>query len=105
MLVASLDYDTHRGRIAIGRVHRGTIRAGDTLVHISADGDRDARSGSPIWPTFEGLERAPRSKRRAPATSSLLAGFADAKIGATLADPSAPEALPTIDDRGADAAS
>ena len=45
MLVASLDYDPHRGRIAIGRVQRGTIRAGDTLVQLGAERRGDAAAG------------------------------------------------------------
>src|SRR3954464_8285860 len=40
LLVASLDYDAHRGRISIGRVHRGTVQAGQTLLHISPDGEQ-----------------------------------------------------------------
>src|SRR3954469_18942656 len=34
MLIASLDYDLHRGRIAIGRVQRGTVRVGEILAHV-----------------------------------------------------------------------
>jgi GTP-binding protein len=95
MLVGSLDYDAHRGRIAIGRVHRGVIRAGETLVHIAPDGT-ETRQRITDLATFEGL-----GKRRVDEALAgdivAVAGFADAKIGATLADPNAPEALPTID--------
>ena len=54
MLVASLDYDTHRGRIAIGRVQRGTIRAGDTLVQLGAERRGDAAEGRPRSPSSTG---------------------------------------------------
>ena len=91
LLIASLDYDTHRGRIAIGRVNRGRIKAGDPLVHIGPDGE--VTKGRAIYlATFAGLGR-----REVPEVFAgdivALTGFADAKIGATLADPAAPDAL------------
>src|SRR4029079_1229918 len=54
MLVGSPYYATHRGRIAIGRVHRGVIRAGETLVHIAPDGT-ETRQRVTDLATFEGL--------------------------------------------------
>ncbi len=95
MLIASLDFDTHRGRIAIGRIHRGRIRAGDTLVHVTPDGDQIRQKVS-FLSVFEGLGR--REVEEAEAGDIIaLAGFADAHIGATLADPEAPEALASIE--------
>ncbi len=94
LLVASLDYDTHRGRIAIGRVHRGRIRAGDSLLHIAADGEQTRQKVSHLT-VFEGLGR--REVAEAVAGDIVaLAGFPDAKIGATLTDPAAPETLEAI---------
>ena len=95
MLVGSLDYDTHRGRIAIGRIHRGVIRAGETLIHIAPDGT-ETRQRITDLATFEGLGKR-RVEEAIAGDIVAVAGFADAKIGATLADPSAPEALPTIE--------
>jgi GTP-binding protein len=95
MLIASLDFDTHRGRIAIGRIHRGRIRSGDTLVHVTPDGDQ-VRQKVSFLSVFEGLGR--REVEEAEAGDIIaLAGFADAHIGATLADPEAPEALDSIE--------
>src|SRR5918999_1465057 len=94
MLVASLDYDPHRGRIAIGRVQRGTIRAGDTLVQLGLNGEETRQRVSALT-VFDGLKRV-----EVPAAGAgeivALAGFADVSIGATLASPDAPEALPVI---------
>jgi GTP-binding protein len=92
--IASLDYNSHRGRIAIGRIQRGTLRAGDTLVHLDADGVETR--GRVTWlATHDGLGR--REVEEAGAGDIVaLTGFPEAKIGATLADPDAPEALPTI---------
>ena len=67
MLVASLDFDTHKGRIAIGRVHRGSISSGDTLLHITDDGEQ-IRSRVTWLGEFDGLARK-RSSVRTPATS------------------------------------
>ncbi len=92
MLVASLDFDTHRGRIAIGRVQRGSIRAGDTLVQITDDGEQ-IRSRVTWLGEFDGLARE-EIERADAGEIVVIAGFGDAKIGATLVDPSNPEALP-----------
>jgi len=94
LLVASLDYDNHRGRIAIGRVHRGVIRVGDTLVQLDPEGG-ETRQRVTALAVFEGLTR--REVEAAAAGEIVaLAGFAEARIGATLADPEAPEALGAI---------
>jgi GTP-binding protein len=94
LLIASLDYDNHRGRIAIGRVHRGLIRGGDTLVHLAPDGTQ-MRQRVTSLATFDGLSR--REVEEVVAGDIVaIAGFAEAKIGATLADPDAPEALEPI---------
>lgn len=94
LLIASLDYDNHRGRIAIGRVHRGRIRSGDVLVHIAPDGTR-VRQRVTSLAAFEGLTRQEVEEAVA-GDIVAIAGFPEAKIGATLADPDAPEALEPI---------
>ena len=95
MLIASLDYDNHRGRIAIGRVHRGTVRNGDLLVHIASDGTETRQRVTDLT-TYAGLGRR-KVEEAAAGEIVAIAGFADAKIGATLCDPSAPEPLASID--------
>jgi GTP-binding protein len=91
MLVASLDYDTHRGRIAIGRINRGKVRVGDMLLHIAPDGTQTRQRVSGLA-VFEGLKR--RDVEAAWAGEIVaLTGFPDAQIGATMTDPSVPEAL------------
>ncbi|MCA1683658.1 MAG: GTP-binding protein, partial [Actinobacteria bacterium] len=80
--VASLDYDPHRGRIAIGRVQRGRIRVGDWLLHVAPGGEQ-ARQRVASLATFEGLGR--REVEEATAGDIVaVAGFPDARIGATL---------------------
>ena len=94
LLIASLDYDTHRGRIAIGRVHRGSIATGEALVHITDDGE-SVRQRISWMGAFEGLGRKEITAAGA-GDIVLIAGFPEAKIGATLADPNNPEALEAI---------
>jgi GTP-binding protein len=92
--IASLDYDSHRGRIAIGRVARGTIRPGDTLVQLNPDG-AELRGRVNSLATFDGLSRRELTEASA-GDIVAISGFPEAKIGATLTDPSAPEALTPI---------
>ncbi len=95
MLIASLDYDPHRGRIAIGRVARGRISVGDYLLHVMPDGTR-ARQRVSSLAIFEGLGRR-EVETVAAGEIVAVAGFSDARIGATLTDPAVPEALPAIE--------
>jgi GTP-binding protein len=95
MLIASLDYDLHRGRIAIGRIQRGTIHVGETLLHLSLDGE-ETRQKVTSLAIFDGLKRVEVPEAGA-GEIVALAGFPDARIGATLVDPEAPEPLPAID--------
>ena len=95
MLIASLDYDTHRGRIAIGRIGRGRVRVGDTLLHLGPGGEQ-ARQRISALTVFAGLGRREVTEAEA-GEIVALAGFNDAKIGATLADPSLPERLDVIE--------
>ena len=87
MLVASLDYDPHRGRIAIGRVQQAPS-AGDTLVQLGANGE-ETRQRVGSLTVFDGLKRV-----EVPAAGAgeivALAGFADVSIGATWPAPMPP---------------
>jgi GTP-binding protein len=94
MLIASLDYDTHRGRIAIGRIQRGTIRVGEPLLHLDLDGT-ELRQKVTSLAVFDGLKRVEVQEAGA-GEIVALAGFAEARIGATLTDLDAPDALPAI---------
>ncbi|MCC6313290.1 MAG: translational GTPase TypA [Thermomicrobiales bacterium] len=95
LLIASLDYDSHRGRIAIGRVHRGRVQVGDQMVHLMPNGGA-SRFRVAALAVFDGLKR--REVEEAGAGEIVaIAGFADAHIGATLTDPGAPEPLDAIE--------
>jgi GTP-binding protein len=94
MLVASLDYDNHRGRLAIGRVSRGVARLGDSVARISLDGV--ATPEKVTWlAVYQGLKRVDVAEAAA-GDIVVLAGMPRVTISDTLADPAAPEALPGI---------
>jgi GTP-binding protein len=94
MQVASLGFDPHRGRIAIGRIERGTLRVGETIAHVDTEGEILKQKVSSIH-TFEGLSRRIVDEAYA-GDIVALTGFADAKIGATFTHPDHMEALPAI---------
>ncbi len=94
MQIASLGYDPHRGRIAIGRIERGNVAVGEIVAHVERGQEPDRQKVSSLH-TFEGLSR--RAIDSASAGDIVaITGFADARIGATLADPEHPEVLPAI---------
>jgi GTP-binding protein len=95
MLIASLDYDSHRGRIVIGRVRRGQISVGDTIVHIAPDGT-ETREKVTWLAKHVGLGRAAIDSAEA-GDIIAMAGCDDARIGATLTDPEVREALPAME--------
>ena len=95
MLVANISYDEYRGRAAIGRVARGTIRAGDPLVRIDADGQVWPQRASQLF-AFEGLKRIPLEEARA-GDIVIITGLDEVNIGDTVATAEFSEALPRIE--------
>ena len=94
LLATALDYDNHKGRIAIGRVSRGTARRGMAVARLAREGGESRHTVSYLF-THLGLERIPVEE--APAGDIVaLAGVEDVGIGDTIADAAVPEALPTI---------
>jgi GTP-binding protein len=88
--VASLDYDPHLGRIALGRVGRGSVGPGDTVLRLG----REAQERYRVSQVFvsEGLKRVPVERALA-GDIVAICGAAEAQIGDTLSDPAVPEAL------------
>ncbi|MGA8707150.1 MAG: translational GTPase TypA [Steroidobacteraceae bacterium] len=92
--ISTLDYNSYVGRIGIGRIRRGTLRAGRSVALRYGDEDRGpARIGQVL--TFHGLKRTPVDE--APAGDIVaITGIEDVNIGLTVCDPEAPEGLPPI---------
>ncbi len=93
MLVTTLDYDNHLGRVAIGRVRRGCVRTGDQVVRITRDGTQTGPFKVAGIYNYRALARIPTDEARA-GDIVAITGLGDAAIGETVADPSAPEGLP-----------
>ncbi len=95
MLVSNLDYDTHKGRIAIGRVWRGKVSPHDQVVSLGANGSSVTAEVGEVF-THLGLKRVNVDEAEA-GDIVAITGIQDVSIGDTVASPEAPEALPRIE--------
>lgn len=95
MLVSTIDYDDYVGRIAIGRVERGVIKAGQPAVICKKDGRIENIKISRLY-KFEGLKRIEASEATVGDIVSI-SGVGDITIGETVCDVQNPEPLPFID--------
>ena len=93
MLVSSLDYDTHTGRILIGRIHQGTLTKGQKV--IITDKPQKVWTVEKIM-TASGLEKVETELAYAGDIISIV-GIHEAQIGLTLSDPTDTESLPSAD--------
>lgn len=94
MLITSLDYSSYVGRIAVGRVHRGTIRSGMPVLLCKADGTHHREKIKELH-TFEGLGRMKTEEVQSGDLCAIV-GFEKFDIGDTITDVDAPEVLETI---------
>ncbi|MDJ0601796.1 MAG: translational GTPase TypA [Crocosphaera sp.] len=92
--VTTLDYSDYLGRIIIGRIHNGVIKAGQQAALMKEDGNIVRGKISKLL-GFEGLQRVELEESSA-GNLVAVAGFADANIGETLTCPDEPQALPLI---------
>lgn len=91
---AILDYNEFMGRIGIGRISRGRIRMGQSVVVLSANGSSVTQRITKLY-GFQGLKRV-EIQEAAAGEIVAVAGMGDITVGDTVADASNPEALPTI---------
>lgn len=94
MLVTSLDYDEHRGSVAIGRVTSGHMTTGQDLMRITRTGALVPERARYLQ-LHEGLQRVDVEHIEA-GEIAVVSGLTDIAIGETLADPLQPVALPVI---------
>src|SRR5690606_26234358 len=93
-LVTNLDSSSYLGRIALCRIHHGTITKGQQVAWCRADGSIERVRISELLMT-EALERKP-AQQAGPGDIIAVAGIPDIMIGDTLADPDDPRPLPRI---------
>lgn len=94
MLVSNIDYDDYTGRIAVGKIERGSIKVNMPLSICRHDG-RVTRGKATKLFTFEGLKKVPTDEVGA-GDVVAISGIADINIGETVCDVDNPEALPFV---------
>ena len=94
MLITSLDYSSYTGRIAVGRVHRGTLTDGMNVTVVHRDG-RQERTRIKELHTFVGMGHV-KTDRVDSGDICAVIGLDNFEIGDTICDYENPEALPPI---------
>lgn len=92
--VTTLDYSEYVGRIVIGKIHNGTIYAGQQAALVTESGAIVKGKITKLM-GFDGLKRVDMEQASA-GNIVAVAGFADANIGETITCPNEPQALPLI---------
>jgi GTP-binding protein len=92
--VTNLDASPYVGRLALCRVHNGTIRSGRQIAWCRADGSIERATVSELYVT-EALDRV-SAEEAGPGEIIAVAGMEEVTIGETLADPADPRPLPVI---------
>jgi GTP-binding protein len=94
ILVTNIDYDNYVGRLAIGRIFSGTVKAGDNVAMVKGDREMSKTKVSFLY-TFQGIDRIAVEEASA-GEIIALAGLEGINIGDTITDAENPRPLPMI---------
>jgi GTP-binding protein len=94
-LVTNLDASPYVGRLAVCRVHNGTLHAGQQVAWCRADGTVERAKVAELYVT-DALDRV-EAEEAGPGEICAVAGLAEVTIGETLADPDDPRPLPVVE--------
>ena len=94
LLITSLNYSSYIGRIAIGRLQRGSLKSAEQVNLIKRDGSMTKTQVKELY-VFEGFEKKKVESVEAGEICAIM-GLENFEIGDTVADLTEPEALPTI---------
>lgn len=94
MLVSNIDYDEYTGRIAVGKIQRGSIETGKRIAICREDGKTDYGKVTKLY-TFDGLSKKTMDTVFA-GDMVAISGIADVNIGETLCDPENIDPLPFV---------
>ena len=95
MRISSLDYSSYMGRIAVGKIKRGSLIPGSQVSLIKRDGRIHRNTVKEVY-LFEGLGKEKTKKPVRSGEICAIFGMEDFDIGDTIADSENPEALPLI---------
>jgi GTP-binding protein len=97
-LVTNLDASPYVGRLALCRIHHGTLRKGAQIAWCRADGTIESAKLTELY-VSDALDRVPVDEA-GPGEIAAIAGLPDVTIGETIADPDDPRPLPvtTVDE-------
>ncbi|MBN2463766.1 MAG: translational GTPase TypA [Dehalococcoidia bacterium] len=95
MLVSNLDYSSYKGKLAIGKIYRGSVRPHDKVTVIGSDGSKDNYEVNEVF-TFMGLDR-PEVEEATAGEIVAITGIETVSIGDTITSPDQPDALPRIE--------
>ncbi|MBE5766941.1 MAG: translational GTPase TypA [Clostridiales bacterium] len=94
LLISTIDYNDYVGRIGIGRIERGSIRAGQMAIRCTEEGTSPASRLAGLF-TFDGLKRVPCENAKM-GDIVAICGFEDLAIGETICEPGSPAPLPFV---------
>ncbi len=92
--ISSLGYDDYIGRLGIGRVTKGVVKAGSTVAVAKGDGKIENRKINQVF-VYRGLQRSAVDQAEA-GDIVVVSGISDISIGETICDPSDPDPLEMI---------
>ena len=95
MLVSNLDYSSYKGKLAIGKIYRGSVRPHDKVTVIGSDGGTENFEVNEVF-TFMGLEQPEVDEANA-GDIVAITGVETVSIGDTITSPDRPDALPRIE--------
>ena len=95
LLITSLEYSSYIGRVAIGRMHRGTIKSGQPIALVKRDTKALVKSRVKDLYVFEGFEKLKVEEVKSGEICAIV-GLEDFDIGDTVADVEKPEGMKTI---------
>jgi len=95
LLITSLEYSSYIGRVAIGRIQRGNVKAGQPVALVKRDGGGIVKSRIKEVYVFEGFEKQKMEEVKAGEICALV-GIEGFEIGDTVSDIEKPEALKSI---------
>ncbi|MEA1987352.1 MAG: translational GTPase TypA [Candidatus Marinimicrobia bacterium] len=93
--ISSLDYSSYTGRIAVGRIHRGSIKMGDRVSIVQRNGEINIEEIKELF-VFEGLGKEKTKKEIKSGEIVAIVGLEHFDIGDTIADLENPESLKAI---------